>query len=249
MDEGESHISACYIAAYFFKGRKSYDGALTNNAYATPPPTPITVHLTTRLSTSLVGELITLEILHNLTSIFKNFGLYNTRLKYLGGFHILIELPFDTNAQSVLSKAATLSCFKNLTPWNENFYLHDRLTWISIKGLPLHMWHESASNQITRAWGKVVFPERCNINNRNLVFGKVCESNEIFKNESYVGSSPSTSNDEDFVKGNNENNMRTKMMICLMIVTTVGTSVKTARGSYYCQYKEVTAAQVEVSAA
>nr|GEU96897.1 RNA-directed DNA polymerase, eukaryota [Tanacetum cinerariifolium] len=82
--------------------RKSYAGALTNNANATPPPTPITIHscphLTTRLSTSLVGELITLETLPNLTSIFKNSGLFNTRLNYLGRLHILIELPTDTNA-------------------------------------------------------------------------------------------------------------------------------------------------------
>ncbi|GJS07957.1 hypothetical protein Tco_0364753 [Tanacetum coccineum] len=67
--------------------RKSYASALTKNANATIPPTPVTIHpcpdLTTRLSTYLIGELITLETLPNLTSIFENSGLFNTRIKYL----------------------------------------------------------------------------------------------------------------------------------------------------------------------
>ncbi|GKE59608.1 hypothetical protein Tco_1498793 [Tanacetum coccineum] len=67
--------------------RKSYASALTKNANATIPPTPITIYpcpdLTTMLSIYLISELITLETLPNLTSIFKNSGLFNTRIHTL----------------------------------------------------------------------------------------------------------------------------------------------------------------------
>nr|GFB30595.1 RNA-directed DNA polymerase, eukaryota [Tanacetum cinerariifolium] len=37
-------------------------------------------------------------------------------------------------------------------------------------------WHESAFTQIDRIWGEVIFFEKCNENNKNLVAGKVSES-------------------------------------------------------------------------
>ncbi|GKC64804.1 hypothetical protein Tco_1097402 [Tanacetum coccineum] len=43
-----------------------------------------------------------------------------------------------------------------------------------ILGLPPHAWHEVAFTRIDGIYGHVIFPEKCNKNNNNLVSGKVC---------------------------------------------------------------------------
>ncbi|GJZ18600.1 hypothetical protein Tco_0554723 [Tanacetum coccineum] len=76
--------------------------------------------------------------------------------------------------RNLVSNLALKACFKNLIPWEKKIHLQNRLTWISIEGLPPHAWHEAAFTHIAGTWGEVIFPETCNKNANNLVAGKVC---------------------------------------------------------------------------
>ncbi|GKE15107.1 hypothetical protein Tco_1422684 [Tanacetum coccineum] len=56
---------------------------------------------------------------------------------------------------NLVSNLALKACFKNLIPWEKKFHLQNRLTWISIEGLPPHAWHEAAFTHIAGTWGEV----------------------------------------------------------------------------------------------
>lgn len=145
---------------------------------STAPPKPITIHpcpdLTTKLSHTLIGELFTIDTIPNLHSICEDNGLPNTRITYVGGFHVLIELEGNTSFETVLNKTSFTSCFKTLKPWDDKFHLKNRLAWISIEGLPPQAWHEAAFSCIAGDLGEIVVPEKCNPSCNNLVAGKVC---------------------------------------------------------------------------
>ncbi|GJY33438.1 RNA-directed DNA polymerase, eukaryota [Tanacetum coccineum] len=142
------------------------------------PPTPLIIHscpgLVNSLAHSLIGKLFTIDTFTNLHSIFGENGIPHIRQKYLEGFHTLIELDNETKTDTILSNPTLTRCFKSLKPWDSNFHLPNRLTWISIEGLPPQAWHEEAFTCIAGVWGEVVFPEKCNPNKNNLVAGKVC---------------------------------------------------------------------------
>nr|GEU64623.1 hypothetical protein [Tanacetum cinerariifolium] len=81
-------------------------GSLSANTTSKPkPPPPITIHscleLTSKLENSLVGELITIETLPNITAIFHDNGHHNMRVKYLGECNKL--LPLEKNANTPLN--------------------------------------------------------------------------------------------------------------------------------------------------
>ncbi|GKB62245.1 hypothetical protein Tco_0918431 [Tanacetum coccineum] len=160
---------------------KSYVETVTSQNPIKPlpaPPTPITIHscpdLVTTLSHSLVGELATIDTFPNLQTLCDELDIPISKIKYLGGLHVLLELKPYTNSTYISSNKSLLSYFKTLTPWNSDFHLKIRLAWIAIEGLPPQAWHEAAFTHIAGEWGEVVFPEECNENNFNLVARKVC---------------------------------------------------------------------------
>ncbi|GKA99178.1 RNA-directed DNA polymerase, eukaryota, partial [Tanacetum coccineum] len=126
------------------------------------------------LGNSLIGELKTIDTSQNLLTICQELGLPPLRIKYLGGLHVLLQLENDTHLNTVLSTPSLTQCLKSQRPWNKNFRLENRLTWISIEGLPPQAWHEAAFTRIARIWGDVIYPENCLDRNNNLVSGKVC---------------------------------------------------------------------------
>ncbi|PWA53901.1 hypothetical protein CTI12_AA440180 [Artemisia annua] len=151
---------------------------ITEHARPKHLPTPLTIHscpeLTNLLHRLIVGELETLDTFPNLKNILADISLPNTRIKYLGGFHVLLELENNTQTELTINNTQLLNCFESLKPWDERFVHNNRLVWLSIEGLPPNAWHEAAFSRIAGVWGDVVFPEKCKRSNNNLVSGKVC---------------------------------------------------------------------------
>ncbi|GKA93672.1 putative RNA-directed DNA polymerase, partial [Tanacetum coccineum] len=122
-----------------------------------------------------------------------------SKIKYLGGLHVLLELKPYTNSTYISTIKSLLSYFKTLTPWNSDFHLKTRFAWIAIEGLPPQAWHEAAFTRITGEWGEVVFPEECNENNFNLVAGKepVKYTSKVNDDNASTNKTVNYSNEED----------------------------------------------------
>ncbi|PWA87599.1 hypothetical protein CTI12_AA132810 [Artemisia annua] len=163
--------------------RKTFANTLkegTNHQKSSKPPTPITIHscpdLNNTLANSLIVELVSIDTFSNLHTICEEVGIPATKIKKLGGLHALLELQPKFDISTILSNTRHQNCFKNIQPWTKNFQLLNRLSWISIEGLPPQAWHEAAFTRFARVWGEIIFPEKCKTNNLNLVAGKVCIS-------------------------------------------------------------------------
>nr|GEW54397.1 RNA-directed DNA polymerase, eukaryota [Tanacetum cinerariifolium] len=150
INQTSHHVSSHPFNTF---GSQSYAESLTNKAKPKHPPTSLMIHscpdLTKLLRQSLIGELQTLDTLPNLKYILDGIGLPNTRIKYIGGFHVLLELENDSQTEVTLNNTQLLDCFKSLKHWDEIFVLNNRLTWLFIEGLPPNAWHEAAFTRIT----------------------------------------------------------------------------------------------------
>lgn len=103
--------------------------------------------------------------------IFLEAGFPDVTFKYLGGFHFLIIFPDEESAKKCILVPLIANHFKSLIPWNS---VPNRLSWISIEGVPQSAWFSETFNQIAEIWGEPVLPEDCNPRMFNRAVGKVC---------------------------------------------------------------------------
>ncbi|GKC41231.1 hypothetical protein Tco_1058953, partial [Tanacetum coccineum] len=140
-----------------------YAKVLTNKKLQ-QPPLPITIHscpdLITNLSCSLVGELAHIDTLPYIKTICHENGFPNLRIKYLSGFHILLQGNMSIQTDAILSNQTITNCFKTLQSWSRNILLKNLLAWLSIEGLTPQAWHEASFTLIAKDWGEIVFPEK-----------------------------------------------------------------------------------------
>ncbi|GKB32197.1 RNA-directed DNA polymerase, eukaryota, reverse transcriptase zinc-binding domain protein [Tanacetum coccineum] len=72
-----------------------------------------------------------------------------------------------------LTNTTLLSHFKSFLPWNTSYRIKNRITWLSISGLPSQMWSSKPFTSIANLWGDVLIPEECNARQFNRSTGKV----------------------------------------------------------------------------
>ncbi|GJY05408.1 hypothetical protein Tco_0371348 [Tanacetum coccineum] len=135
----------------------------------TEPPKPDTNH-------SIIAELNSFDCASNTHNIISDEGFRDFSMKYLGGLHILIQLPDSVSVQNALTNTTFKTYFKSLIAWNDGPLLNisNRITWLSISGLPPGMWLQEPFTTIAELWGQVLMPEECNDRRFNRSFGKVC---------------------------------------------------------------------------
>ncbi|GJX71073.1 hypothetical protein Tco_0308244 [Tanacetum coccineum] len=141
----------------------TYDNVLTNKNFNNRPyPSQFTPARTSSLTSLalLVGELAHIDTLPYIKTICHENGFPNLRIKYLSGFHILLQANMSIQTDAILSNQTITNCFKILKSWSSNFLLKNLLTWLSIEGLPPQAWHETVFTLIAKYWGEIVFPKK-----------------------------------------------------------------------------------------
>jgi hypothetical protein len=124
--------------------------------------------------TSVIAELKSINGAINTHNLILDEGFDDFYIKYIGGLYLLIQLPNHNLVSKVLSNPNFLSHFKTLIPWNNNFRITNRVTWIAISGLPPQLWSSNSFSDVAGHWGKVIIPEDCNVRQFNRSTGKVC---------------------------------------------------------------------------
>ncbi|KAI3517630.1 hypothetical protein L1887_16845 [Cichorium endivia] len=97
-------------------------------------------------------------MLQNISDMPRLEGIYNVKVSYVGGFHVLIEFDNEDLADDFLRKArpSWSNWFSNLAKWHRDFEIGKRLASISIYGVPLHVWNSEVFAEIARVWGEPV---------------------------------------------------------------------------------------------
>ncbi|GJV67919.1 hypothetical protein Tco_1483428 [Tanacetum coccineum] len=119
-------------------------------------PKLIGYHLTPDISICIklpqldrVGKATSIHSLLDLQSLFWSFDVTDCTVKHLDGLRLASTLTSDLKTE-------------------------DRITWLRIEGLPIHVWCSEAFSHIASVWGTVLIPDECETNDPNFVYGKVC---------------------------------------------------------------------------
>ncbi|GJW18430.1 hypothetical protein Tco_0025866 [Tanacetum coccineum] len=85
-----------------------------------------------------------------------NEGFVNVKLKYMGGFWVMIVFTSEGAKETFRSKVGIGSWFAQLLQASNPFFGDKRVTWIDIEGIPLKVWSKNTFSRITFKWGELL---------------------------------------------------------------------------------------------
>ncbi|KAF5805472.1 hypothetical protein HanRHA438_Chr05g0219251 [Helianthus annuus] len=90
-------------------------------------------------------------------------------LSYLGGLSMLLKFGNeDSCSKFLLDNKVWCSWFSSLDPWNGQSLLFERLAWIRIIGVPMHLADNDVLNNIAEHFGKIVHGSNLEAEDGNL---------------------------------------------------------------------------------
>ncbi|GKB00187.1 RNA-directed DNA polymerase, eukaryota, partial [Tanacetum coccineum] len=92
----------------------------------------------------------------NLKMILTKEGFGETRLSYLGGLWVMIELNNVETQKELLHHTGAKSWFQELQAATSDFVSNERIVWVDIEGIPLSGWSHATFSRIGKKWGDVM---------------------------------------------------------------------------------------------
>nr|GEV85773.1 nucleotide-binding alpha-beta plait domain-containing protein [Tanacetum cinerariifolium] len=108
-------------------------------------------------STTLMGKVNDFTSLINLKVALANEGFDKIKLKYMGGFWVMIEFNTEVAKERFRSNVGIGSWFAQLLQASNSFFIHERVTWVDIEGIPLKGWSKNTFSRITSKWGELLY--------------------------------------------------------------------------------------------
>nr|GEX79583.1 RNA-directed DNA polymerase, eukaryota [Tanacetum cinerariifolium] len=123
------------------------------------------------LKNYVMGEVKQLSAINNLRVLLSNEGFSYRRIIYLGGQWVMIELPSAKSKSKLMKHVGVASWFKSLSNAQPDFVPRDRIVWVDVEGVPMHVWSRNTFHKIGAKWGEVLDLEEC----RDDFFAQVAE--------------------------------------------------------------------------
>ncbi|KAK1425812.1 hypothetical protein QVD17_21173 [Tagetes erecta] len=119
---------------------------------------------------SLVGEVIDMDSLCNLTSLLSNPVCGDLVIRYMWGMKVLISFKSSIEASRFLNDVSEIwsPLFKSLVIWKGQPIAQDRIAWVRISGIPLELWNYNTFDQIGGVFGRVVCKSSASLDDGNL---------------------------------------------------------------------------------
>ncbi|KAF5805438.1 putative RNA recognition motif domain, nucleotide-binding alpha-beta plait domain superfamily [Helianthus annuus] len=110
---------------------------------------------------ALVGRAVDLETLVDIDRLLGIAKIEYSRIRYLGGLTILISFKNVTSARGFLNDRTVWGpWFTKLETWNGQSLSLERVVWLKVHGIPLHIFDPGLTEQIGGIFGKVLhFPK------------------------------------------------------------------------------------------
>ncbi|KAJ0466628.1 putative RNA recognition motif domain, nucleotide-binding alpha-beta plait domain superfamily [Helianthus annuus] len=106
---------------------------------------------------SLVGRVVDLETLVDFDRLLRIAKVVVANVQYLGGLSILISFHDAVSASSFLeSKVVWGPWFSRLDVWNGQSLPLERVAWLRLIGIPLHLFEPDVMTQVGELFGKVL---------------------------------------------------------------------------------------------
>ncbi|GKA67656.1 hypothetical protein Tco_0767573 [Tanacetum coccineum] len=110
-------------------------------------------------ATVLMGKVKEFSSLTNLKLVLANEGFDCIKLKYMGGFWVMIEFLLEVANEKFKTNVAIGSWFSKLHQASNDFLIDERVTWVDIEGVPLKVWSKNTFNRIASKWGDLLHIE------------------------------------------------------------------------------------------
>ncbi|GJX59094.1 RNA-directed DNA polymerase, eukaryota [Tanacetum coccineum] len=92
----------------------------------------------------------------NLKMILTKEGFGETRLSYMGGLWVMIELNNVETQKELLHHTRAKSWFQKLQAATSDFVSNERIVWVDIEGIPLSGWSHATFSRYGKKWGDVM---------------------------------------------------------------------------------------------
>ncbi|KAI3694417.1 hypothetical protein L1987_77382 [Smallanthus sonchifolius] len=104
-----------------------------------------------------VARMIDMDALKNIRTIVKKINPGGGRVQYLGGFTVLISYDDrKTTIDAMESAKGMLGRFSHIYLWEGQSLGFERLAWLKIYGLPMHLLHNDVIDTVGNSFGKLV---------------------------------------------------------------------------------------------
>ncbi|GJU31030.1 RNA-directed DNA polymerase, eukaryota [Tanacetum coccineum] len=114
-----------------------------------------------QLDNYVMGEVKQFSSINNLRVLLSNEGFPNVKLAYLGGLWVMIELESLKSKAKFMKHVGVASWFVRLCNAQSDFVSRERIVWVDIEGVPLHVWSRATFNKIGSKWGEVMELKEC----------------------------------------------------------------------------------------
>ncbi|KAM0019646.1 hypothetical protein Hdeb2414_s0025g00658211 [Helianthus debilis subsp. tardiflorus] len=105
----------------------------------------------------VVGRTVNLETLVDLDRLLRIAKVSFSRIQYLGGLSTLISFPDAASANNFLvSRVIWGPWFSNLKAWKGQSLPLERVAWLKVHGIPLHLLDIEVIMQVGEMFGKVM---------------------------------------------------------------------------------------------
>ncbi|KAI3756153.1 hypothetical protein L1987_55969 [Smallanthus sonchifolius] len=106
---------------------------------------------------ALVARMTDLEALKSIFLIMDDLSTGSCKVQYIGGLSVLVSFE-DNNVATVVCKTAREmgGRFSSVDLWEGQVFCYERLAWLKIMGIPLHLISGEVFEAVGNAFGKVV---------------------------------------------------------------------------------------------
>ncbi|KAJ0854589.1 putative RNA recognition motif domain, nucleotide-binding alpha-beta plait domain superfamily [Helianthus annuus] len=106
---------------------------------------------------SVLGELLNIEALRNVSIMKIQMGLTNAQVRYVGGLKLLLIFDTDEVMKEMLNEKEVWNAwFSSLEIWNGENIPFERIAWLRIRGVPLQLWINAVFDCIGEKYGRIV---------------------------------------------------------------------------------------------
>nr|GFA13179.1 RNA-directed DNA polymerase, eukaryota, nucleotide-binding alpha-beta plait domain protein [Tanacetum cinerariifolium] len=108
------------------------------------------------LAKCVMGEVRQFSSINNLQVLLFNEDFHISRIVYLGGLWVMIELNSSKSKSKFIEHVGVALWFRSLCNAQPDFAAKERIVWVDIEGVPLNAWSRSTFQKIGPKWGELV---------------------------------------------------------------------------------------------
>ncbi|KAJ0560871.1 putative RNA recognition motif domain, nucleotide-binding alpha-beta plait domain superfamily [Helianthus annuus] len=107
---------------------------------------------------ALVGRCMDFTVLRTLDNLLDGAGIKGVSLSYLGGLSLLIKFVDNIGCtEFLLNHSVWEHWFSSLDNWSGQSLPFERLAWVRVQGVPIHLAENSVFDSIAGQFGKIVY--------------------------------------------------------------------------------------------